>query len=126
MNPNILRALLIAQSRQNPVFNSPSQYDYNMDYFNRFGGQTGPGVGGLHYTDWWKKPTHETFSNESLLAAESPQLAGKWLAGLDGRTYGYLPSFQGMQPYQGFGHGKQPKLEIAPISLSLIDGQPYY
>ena len=33
----------------------------------------------LHFTDTWKKPTHETFSNESIYATgENKKKAGSW------------------------------------------------
>lgn len=64
------------------------QPDYNFQ--GEFENSIGQAANG-HFSDKYKLPNHQTFSNESDLAQQFPELAGQWGQNL------YLPSYKGMK-----------------------------
>ncbi len=54
--------------------------DSGMDYDLRGAYKSGlmPSASNGHWPDTFKKPNHPTFSNQSLYAADRPDLAGSW------------------------------------------------
>jgi hypothetical protein len=76
--------------------NSKEPQDYDMRGFYK-GLMTGderattgidPNDGKLHFTDYWKTPYHESFSNESKFAGKNaPKWVGDKLIGPDGTIY---------------------------------------
>lgn len=58
--------------------NAPRDFGFNYDLRGAFKAGLNPASNG-HWSDEFKKPNHETFSNESKYSRENPQLpAGSW------------------------------------------------
>lgn len=57
--------------------NAPQDSGADYDLRGAFKEGLSPAANG-HWPDTYKKPNHETFSNESIYAAQQPQLAGRW------------------------------------------------
>lgn len=62
---------------------APGDDGRDYDYRGAYAAGVGRGGANQHFTDQFKKPNHETFSNESQYGLDRPEIAGSW----DGDSY---------------------------------------
>ena len=77
------------------ILRADAETDYDMSRYLREGGQRPEDPSG-HYPDTYKKPTHPTFSEESIYHGPEAQ-GGRWQQMPDG-SYTFVP---GPMNYQG-------------------------
>lgn len=68
--------------------NPADLYDYDMQGFWLNGGHATPIQEGMHFPDTYKKPSHETFSNESIYHDTLAPNGGRWMGGTWGGPNG--------------------------------------
>ncbi len=89
--------------------NAPKDSGHDYDLRGAFMAGLQPSQENGHWPDTFKKPNHPTFSNESIYAADRPDLAGKW----DGETFIPPSKLTGDRTYTGT-FTEDPSLKTGP------------
>ena len=81
-----------AQATQKLGINAADLYDYDMQGYWLNGGYAQPLQQGMHFPDTYKKPSHETFSDQSIYHGTPSPYGGTWQGGSWGENDQFQPS----------------------------------